>query len=371
MAMDYYIHEVHQGIAAYARMAGWMLDARAHHLHLETLPPGWTADGIITYIASSDRLGPALRASGMPIVNMSPWRADLNMATVNLDNRAAGVMAAEHLLSRGFQHLTMLQFHPWSPTSRDRREGFEATVAAAGRRYHPAVSPNPDHAGSGMQLKWVRDIITKLPHPLGVFTEGDLWAVEVIHLCKQVGLAVPDQVGVLGVDNDTLVVDLAPVAVSSVDNDLRGLGYRAAELLDDILSGAPPPTGPVMVPPIGVVQRQSTDILAVPDEDLARAVRFIHDHFAEPIMLDDVAEQTATSRRRLQDLFTTHLGRTINDEIRRCRLDLAKRLLRETSLKVSLVAERAGFGTGVQMAKVFTRHEGFSPAHYRQRHSVR
>ena len=164
------------------------------------------------------------------------------------------------------------------------------------------------------------------------------------------------------------MVDVAPVPLTSVDNNLRGLGYAAAELLDQILSGAPAPKQPVLIPPIGVVQRQSTNALAVDDEDILLAVRYVESHFAGPLTIDQVAEQTHLSSRRLQDRFKHSLGRTIADEIQRCRLELATRLLRESDVKLEAIAERSGFGNAVQMTKVFTRELRTSPARYRKSH---
>jgi LacI family transcriptional regulator len=342
-----------------------MLDSRTYHQ--DWIPDGWPADGVLTYIARWEDLSPRLRASRPPIVNMAPAVPGLDLPTVRLDNHRVGVLAAEHLLGRGFGNLAMLQFNPKSPTSSARRLGFESTVVAAGRRFHELVCP---HQGPTEvlkpQLAWLRRQLPDCSFPLGVFTEGDLWGVELIHVCQQLGLAVPGQVAVVGVDNDPLAVDVAPVPLTSVDTNLRGLGFRAAELLDQILSGAQPPTTPILIPPIGVVQRQSSDVLAVDDSDLAAAIRYIHDRFRQPITVDDVAAQTTTSRRRLYGLFADHLGRTISAEITRCRVELAKQLLQQTGLKVGAIAERAGFGNAVQMTKVFTRELGLGPARYRR-----
>ncbi len=365
LAMDFHLHQIHEGVVDYARQAGWILDARAslHHELVENI----AADGILTYIGSNDHHGPTLRATGLPIVNMSPWRPELGLPTVLLDNRAAGALAAEHLIGRGFQHLTMVVFHPYSPTSVARCEGFAEAARAAGRQFHPLDFP---HLGEqqviARQLEWVRKAFARLPHPLGVFAEGDSWAVELMHLCFEDGLAVPDQVAIVGIDNNPMVVDVAPVPLTSVDNNLRGLGYAAAELLDQILSGAPAPKEPVLIPPIGVVQRQSTNALAVDDQDILLAVRYIENQFARPLTIDQVAEQTHLSSRRLQDRFKGLLGRTIGDEIQRCRLERATGLLRETDMKLETIAERSGFGNAVQMTKVFTRELKTSPARYRK-----
>ncbi len=360
--MDIQLHQIHQGVVDYAREAGWILDARTHQLR--DLANDVADDGILTFISSHDLLGPTLRSLGRPIVNMSPWKPELGLPTVLMDDHAAGVLAAEHLLSRGFQHLTMVQFFPGSPSSSARREGFSSTVQAAGRQFLPTACKG--EMTLARRLALARKELARLPRPLGVFTEGDDWAVELMNICWEDGWAVPDQVAIIGVDNDPMLVDVAPVPLTSVDNNLRGLGYAAAELLDQILSGAPAPKQPVLIPPIGVIQRQSTNALAVDDPDILLAVRYIENHFARPLTIDQVAEQTHLSSRRLQDRFNALLGRTIGDEIQRCRLEQATRLLRETDMKLQAIAERSGFGNAVQMTKVFTRELKTSPARYRK-----
>jgi LacI family transcriptional regulator len=365
LAMDYYLHQVHEGVVDYARRAGWILDARSQHLM--QLPPGWQAEGVLAFIGSDDLFGPQLRASGLPIVNMSPWGAKFSIPSVQLDNHAAGQLAAGHLIERGFQHLAMVQFAQYSLTSNARFQGFKSAVLKSGRTFHPMICPTGEYeSGTPTEmLKWLSDAILRLPRPLGVFTEGDRWAVELIHICQNLGLRVPEDIAVLGVDNDPMVVDVAPVAISSVDNNLHGLGLQAAELLDKIISGEPPPNEPILIPPRSVVQRQSTNVLAVDNEEVATAIAFIHARFREPITVADVARESHVSRRRLQDLFFQHVGRTIAQEITRSRIDLAKRMLFESPLKIGLIAEQCGLGSGVRLSKVFARELKITPKEYR------
>jgi LacI family transcriptional regulator len=369
LAMDYYLHQVHAGVVDYARRAGWILDARAQHLR--QLPVGWSADGVLTFIGSNDEFGPALRASKLPMVNMSPWGAKFSIPSVQLDNHQAGQLAADHLMGRGFRQLAMVQFSPTSLTSNARFQGFKSTVLKAGRDFHTLVCPLDEQQGAAptQMIEWSREQIRRLPRPLGVFTEGDLWAVELIHICQQLGLRVPEDVAVIGIDNDPMVVDVAPVAVTSVDNNLHGLGFQAAELLDKILSGNQPPGEPILVAPRGVVQRQSTNVLAVDNEDVASAIAFIQARYREPITVADVARASHISRRRLQDLFFQHVGRTLAEEITRNRMELAKRMLFESPMKISLIAEHCGLGSGVRLSRLFARELKITPKEYRNRNT--
>jgi LacI family transcriptional regulator len=369
LAMDYYIYPVHQGVVDYARRVGWILDATAHQLG--ELPTGWQADGILTLVGSDDKFGPSVRATGLPIVNMSPFGAEYGMPSVQLDNYKAGQLAAEHLLGRGLKDLTMVQHFPKSLTSDARRRGFEDTVVENGRRFHTLICPYVKDTGPAPMRMAHRlsERLTQLPKPLGVFTEGDGVAVEVIHVCLKLGLRIPEEVAVLGINNDPLLVDVAPMPVSSVDNNLHGLGLLAAELLDRILKGEKPPDKPILVPPRTVIQRRSTNTVAVADEEVAGALQFIHARFRDPIKVADVVRKSNISRRRLQDLFLKHLGRGIAQEITHCRLDLAKRLLCESAIKISLIARQCGLGSGHRMSKIFARQLHVTPMEYRQKNT--
>jgi LacI family transcriptional regulator len=370
LAMDYYIYPVHQGVVDYARRAGWILDATAHQLGY--LQVGWEADGILTYVGSEDKFGPSVRATGLPVVNMSPFGDQHHMPSVQLDNYKAGEVAAEHLLGRGFRDLTMIQHFPQSLTSDARCRGFKARVLEGGANFHSWICPHRKENGpveSQMARQIARQLL-KFPKPLGVFTEGDLVAVEVIQVCQKLGLRVPEDVSVLGINNDPLLVDVGPIPVSSVDNNLHGLGLHAAELLDRILKGEKPPKHPILIPPRVVVQRRSTNTVAVDDEEVASTLAFIHAQFRQPIKVEDVVRKSNISRRRLQDLFIQHLGRGIAQEITHCRLELAKRLLFESAMKVSLIARQCGLGSGHRMSKVFARQMKVTPMEYRQRNTT-
>jgi LacI family transcriptional regulator len=275
-------------VVYHAQKAGWIIDARS--ITYSDLPPMFDTDGIIGCAGSSDVYGPRLRAAGLPLVNIGPWGSSFYKAVVRLDNHREGVMAADHLIGRGFQHLTMARFFPGSITANARQQGFEETVMAAGRTSHRLVNPmnGVDQQKPSQMTGWLKQAIIGFPRPLGVFTEGDEWAAEVIHACQEMGLRVPEDVAVLGINNDPLVVKVAPVSISSVDSNRHELGRRAAELLERLIAGEPCPEGPILVSPRGVIERQSTNVYAVSSDEVSLALKFIHTHFREPIGLDDM-----------------------------------------------------------------------------------
>lgn len=207
--------------------------------------------------------------------------------------------------------------------------------------------------------------LKKLPTPLGVLALNDVVAAEVIDAAELAGLSVPTDIAVLGIDNDPVLTELGTVPLSSIDIARERVGYEAAALLDRLMRGEPAPQSPILVQPLGVVTRRSTETIAVHDADIARAARYIRDHFREPICVADVAAHTFLSRRRLQDRFQAAIGHGMNEEITRQRLEFAKHLLTQTNHKIAMIASLSGFSSAHRMSKVFQRVLSTTPQTYR------
>jgi LacI family transcriptional regulator len=287
-----------------------------------------------------------------------------------LDHHAEGVQVAEYFIGRGFMHLALLQCDATSWAASARQKGFQTTIALAGRQFHSLVPPiKADIARPDFNelLDWLTSTIAFLPTPLAVFVEEDEWAVELIYLCQRLGRRIPDDVAVIGVNNDPLAFGLSPIPLSSIERNQRNLGLRAAELLDRLISGESIPQEPILVPPLDVVERQSSSSFAIQNEDVARARLFIQSNLGKPISVEDVAHECGTSRRRLQDLFFDQTQRSIAQEIRRMRLDLVKKLLTESNLKLKEIAQSCGMRSRISLAQIFSREVGMSPGEYRQR----
>ena len=373
LVMGFYTHERHAGIARYAREAHWMLDCRllafraSGARHLQYLS-GARYDGIITYMSiTSPWLRHLVRAARVPAVDLGMDYPQDRYPRVLADNLQIGRLGAAHLLERGFTDLLFYSHSYDTYATRKRLEGFERAVKDAGANFHRLIWDERPRAQRGQpRLPWLAERLGEMPTPLAVMALNDHVAIEVLEACETQQLRVPEQVAVLGVDNDQLVTNLTSVPVSSVDSSRERLGYEAAALLDRLMSGAPAPTKPILIPPAGVVTRTSTDILAVRDTDVAIAIRYIWEHACDrPITVDDVAAQTSLSRRRMQDLFLRHVGHTMADEIRRRRVDRAKHLLAHGRTKVGLIASQAGFGSAERMSKVFRQVVGMSPHDFR------
>jgi LacI family transcriptional regulator len=209
------------------------------------------------------------------------------------------------------------------------------------------------------------DWLRSLPKPVGLTACNDICGREVLQACASAGLRVPDDVAVVGVDNDELMCELSGPPLSSVVLDLERAGYEAAKLLDGLMSGDSVGRHVVPVEPVYVVTRQSSDVIGQDDASVATALRFIKNYAGRPISVCDVVEQVHVSRRTLERRFSCVLGRSISSEITQCRLERAKHLLLETDLPSYRVAEGAGFGTIKSFNRVFRREAGVSPQRFR------
>jgi LacI family transcriptional regulator len=214
----------------------------------------------------------------------------------------------------------------------------------------------------GILLGWLKS----LPKPVGLMACNDICGREVLQACAAAGLRVPDEVAVVGVDNDELMCELSNPPLSSIALDVENAGYEAARLLDSLMSGHLAGERIVQVEPVYVVTRQSSEIMAPHDPSVATALQFIRNHAGQPIGVPHVVEHAGVSRRTLERRFLSALGRSISSEITQCRLERAKRLLLETDLPSHRVAAGAGFGTIKTFNRVFRRAAGVSPQRFRQ-----
>jgi LacI family transcriptional regulator len=221
------------------------------------------------------------------------------------------------------------------------------------------------------QLGWSTEAevtrwIEELPKPVGLMACNDIRAQQVLTTCRTIGVAVPDEVAVLGVDNDDVLCDLSDPPLSSVVPDTRKIGYEAASLLERMMGGEPAPEPLTTIPPLGVVTRRSTDVLAIDDRAISSAVRFIREHACEGITVEDVLEELPYSRSVFERRFTKIFGRTPKAEILRTQLDRVKRLLAETDLPLKQIASKAGFQHPEYMSVAFKERTGQTPGQYRR-----
>ena len=243
-----------------------------------------------------------------------------------------GRLAADHFLERGFRNFA------WAPliddvVNAERYRGFANRLAREEFWCSPLPPAITRDAARGTQ-DWmgrrrhlVREL-RRLATPLAVFGYNDCVAADIIDACEDAGLLVPEAVAVMGVDNDAILCECVPVPLSSVCHDLEGMAYQAAALLDRLMGGKRPPKHVIRVPPKGLVARRSTDMLAVENLQVAKALRYVRDHYQNPLLgVDDIVAATNASRRTMEKAFRSELRRSINEEVVRVRIDRIKDLL--------------------------------------------
>ena len=318
-------------------------------------------DGVLAQISFAKRRS-ELAAMRRPIVNVAN-AGDLDpLPSVVADDFAVGRMAREHFAERGF--LSLAFCGPWEfAFSRERFAGFRSNDPP------PAFwLPDPhqmDELGASLRRRFLH-WLCRLPKPLGLFAATDRYARLVIECCSDLKLAVPDDVAVLGVNNDPIECELTNLPVSSIQLDARRQGREAAALLHELLRGGEAPVNVRRTAPDKVVTRRSTDVLAVPDESVACALRYLRSHLTESISIDAVARHAGVARRSLEVRFRRHLGRSPYEELLRLRVNRAREELRIRERRISEVAERCGFGEARLLDLHFRRATGMTPTAYRR-----
>lgn len=366
------------GIIAYLKpdKTFWLVDALRPEAELSAQLASLKPDGIIT--RGLPNLTAMLRQLGTPAVVCGGDLAGPLVGSVTTDNEQVGAYAAQHLLGIGLRHFAFFGIE--APFSARRERGFAAALRAA---RHDHASYRDPQRGWAHYMELLHDIdeslarwLDRLPKPVGILAAHDPLGWHLSQVCRQVGLAVPEEVAIVGVNNDELVCNLASPPLTSVALPWRREGAEIAHAIDRMLDAMAAdrrrvPTGEVVVlPPEGVITRQSTNLLAVDDPLLRRALQFIREYARTPITVDDILEHVPISRRRLEIDFRRRLQRTPKQEITRVRLEHAKLLLTQTDLPIPVVAERCGFNYAERFTIAFRRQTGFTPAAFRRSHQL-
>ena len=359
------------GISHYANQHGkWRLAMSPDSLVLSVQDlRGWTGDGIIARI-NTQAEAQAVAQLEPSVVNVSGVFAESPVPRVTVDNLAVGRTAAEHLLQRGFARFAYYGVKGmWY--AQLRGEGFvEASEQAGG-------TCDVFEGQSSFEGGWVWDKmdeelqawLSSLSPPVGLFACNDYRARMVLEACGWLGLRVPDDVSVLGVNNDEIACECCEPPLSSVSCEAEHAGYAAAEMLDALMDGRKLPQKQLLIAPGSVVERRSTDTLEVEDTKAAEALQYVRDHLDEQISVADVTRHMDVSRRWLERAFRESVGRTPGEYISHARIERAKRLLdgrKEMTLK--RVARLCGFSSVKRLRAAFERFTGISLRQYREQH---
>ena len=367
-----------RGILRYSRLHGpWSMYVAPRHLD-QVLPEGesWNGTGIIARIRSP-QMQKQIRSTGLPFVasqlgESSPPKAGRRFGEIDTHSSAIAQMGVKHLLERGLRgfafcgfmncHWSVVREMEYVRLLREKRfPCFVRHIHMASWIQQPHWLDTWRHEQPGM-VSWLRS----LPKPAGLMACNDVCGRQVLQACVMAGLRVPDDVAVIGVDNDDLICELSDPPLSSVALDLERAGYESAQLLDGLMSGRIKEGYVVHVEPTHVVTRRSTDVIAQDDRLIVSALRFISDHFAQSISVNDVAEEVGTSRRTLERHFSKAIGRSILSEIARCRIERAKELLLETKVSCYSVASGVGFHSLKTFNRTFHRREAVTPQGFRK-----
>jgi LacI family transcriptional regulator len=307
-----------------------------------------------------------LLASGVPVIDVLGVVPGLPFPLVHVDNQVIGRLAAEHLLERGLTHFAFfgIRGENWS---QQRFASFAATVAPVQKEVGLRELPR----GAMDRRSWERvenevaRWVAALPKPVGIMVCSDQCGAQILEACRRAGVAVPDEVAVIGVDNDEALCEVCDPPLSSIEADHASVGYRAAAALDGVLGGGLAPAETVLVRPQRAVGRLSTDTLAIGDVAIAAALTLIRERAHEGIGVAEIASRAGISRSVLQRRFRKLFSRSVHQEIVSAKIKRAQELLAKTDLPLTLVAERAGFKHPEYFGAVFKKRLGKTPGQVR------
>ena len=362
--MNYhYSREVLRGVSLFARGRDLAVQPCFEWHELQNVVEREQGDGAIVQLSVLE-WGEWLEARGLPFVNVGGSWGDRFLPRVGWDQREAAEQAARHLLERGLRSFGYV-YHdapdaPGSlPHDRERAEGFRAAVEAQDASYQ-AFAPS----GEADWLDELAHWLAELPLPCGVFAFNDRRAMDVLVAARLAGLHVPEEIAVVGMDNDADVCEAANPTLSSVALDARRIGFRAAQTVEALLDGQS--VEPIqMVPLPGVVTRRSSDVFHADDPEVAAVLRFIRDHAGEKITIDDLLEVAPMNRRRLERLVKRAIGRSPGEELGRVRIERARELLAHSDLPLDAIATRCGLPHMSRFHLAFKNATGTTPAAFR------
>ncbi len=367
IALGWYDYRLHRGIEKYALEHNWHLTADM--AQEKVIPWGWKGDGILAWLGAGDDLAEFVWRARKPTVDFSYRRPHLRFPRVLEDHAHAAQLVAEHFLSRGFsQYMFYNDLDNWS--CNERGEGFVAALKRAGYacaciQWH--LSPGYLTGRDQWRRKraWLASQLKQARKPLALFASTDAQALDVLDTCVDAGIAVPEEVAIVGAEDKLLAPDTLPIPLSSVDTNLETMGYRGAALLADLIKGKRAPRKPLRIPARGVVVRRSSDLLAVKHQGVANSLRFIWEHCQEPITVKDLVSLAHMSRRSLHSAFLNHVGRTPGHELQRIRIERAKRLLVADDHKLETLAAMCGYQSANSFGVAFKQITGMSPKQFR------
>ena len=369
LALGWYEYRLHLGIAKYALNAGWHLCADVTKEKM--IPWGWQGDGILAWLGADEELARFVTEMKLPTVDFSSRRPELPFARVSIDDSASVRLVADHFLTRGMNHFMYYSAQDnWA--FEKHGELFVNILKQAGHdcswiRWHKSQAYSTGHTQWRDKRRWLAVELRKAPKPLAVFAATDDHALEIIEVSEAIGISVPEEISIVGMDNSLPAVEAMRTPISSVDQNFTMLGYSGAELLDQLMHGKRQPPKPILIAPTGLIARKSSDLLAIDHPGLARSLRYLWTNHHKPIGVDDLARVAGMSRSGFHQAFIERIGRPPGNELNRVRMEKAKKLLMESKMKLDDLAETCGYQSANSFWVAFRQATGMSPRQYRQR----
>ncbi|MFG0288195.1 MAG: substrate-binding domain-containing protein [Rhodopirellula sp. JB044] len=366
-----YGRDLLSGIVRYMRMHDqWSVFLEQRDLQLE--PPqwlgSWRGDGIISRVTTPTFIE-AIKQTGVPLVELTDRFGASQFPGVRSDDAEIGRTAAKHLIERGFRNFAFCGFSNEAWSQRRQDAFVEATREHSSNDcaiYHSPWS-GPEARTWEEEQQHLVDWLKEITPPVAIMACNDLRGMHLMDACSRVDLAVPEEVAVIGVDNDEMLCRVCSPTLSSVIPNAELVGFRAAELLARLMKGETLDAPLEPVPPLGIAARQSTDVVAIDDSNIAAALRYMRENACRGVTVDEVIDNTAISRSTLERQVRKYLGRTPQEEIRHVQIKRVRELLQTTDLPADRIAALCGFAHPEYMHVVFKRVMGVTPGEFRRR----
>ncbi len=358
------------GITKYAKLHGpWSfykepIDLKSSIPHLTN----WNPDGIIMRDTLISKELLKLKKPTILAIHDSKYPKDVPV--IKTDSYAIAKMASEHFLEKGLKNFAFCGFDEYD-WSEGRKFYFNKFINEAGYKTYNYVSPKGKKIYWKNEQKHLINWIKSLPKPIGIFACNDDRGQHILEVCKLMNIKIPDDVAVIGVDNDPMVCELGDPPLSSIALNVEAAGFNAAKLMDYMIEKNKLTGENILVSPTHIVQRQSSDIVAVNDSEVAKAIKFIKENAKNKILVEDVVKATCLSRRTLERRFKQIFHKSIYNQIQHIRIELIARLLIETDLSISQITSLFNFTDAEHISRYFKREKGIGLREFRKLHQPR
>lgn len=330
----------------------------------------WNGDGIIARIENKF-IAHIISEIKIPTIDVSSGRFIPNLVWVETNDQLIAELAAEHLINCGLKNFAYC-YDPYFNWAKWRRKSFKKIISNLNYPYFEyKINTLDSKKGWFSEQNKLGNWLKSLPKPIGIMACYDICGLKIIETCRTLGMLIPDEVAIIGVDNDDLLCNLSDPKLSSVIPNTYETGYKSAELLDRLMRGENISDNTYLIDPIGVATRQSTNILAIKDKYVLEVINFIKHNFQKNITVKDCLQNIPLSRRVIERRFLKELNRTIYNEIVRLKLNKVKQLLIETEIPLYDIAIQSGFKYIEYMSSLFKKKFGIPPSHYRVRHEIK